>query len=80
MKTLVKGARLLGGPPADLLIDGDRIAEVGSLSAGSDVEVLDADGLVALPPPVEVNGRPDEATSGGDLHAEHPCISFPHRQ
>jgi dihydroorotase len=68
MKTLVKGARLLGGTPADLLIDGDRIVEVGSLSTRRDVEVLDADGLVALPGLVDLHvhlrepGREDAET------------------
>ena len=68
MKTLVKGARLLGGQAADLLIDGDRIVEVGSLSPDADTGVVDADGLVALPGLVDLHvhlrepGREDAET------------------
>jgi dihydroorotase len=68
MKSLIKGARLLGGTPADLLIDGERIVDVGSLSGGSDVAVVDADGLVALPGLVDLHvhlrepGREDAET------------------
>ena len=68
MKTLVKGARLLGGQAADLLIDGDRIVEVGSLSPDGDTGVVDADGLVALPGLVDLHvhlrepGREDAET------------------
>jgi dihydroorotase len=77
VKTLVKGARLLGGRPADLLIDGERIVEVGSLSVGPDVGVVDADGLVALPGLVDLHvhlrepGREDAETvsSGADAAA-----------
>ena len=68
MKTLVKGARLLGGQAADLLIDGDRIVEVGSLSPDADTGVVEADGLVALPGLVDLHvhlrepGREDAET------------------
>ncbi len=68
MKTLVRGARLLGRKSADLLIDGERIVEVGSLSIGSDVGLVDADGLVALPGLVDLHahlrepGREDTET------------------
>ena len=68
MKTIVKGARLLGGQAADLLIDGDRIVEVGSLSPDGDTGVVDADGLVALPGLVDLHvhlrepGREDAET------------------
>ena len=37
--TLIRGARLLGGKAADLLVDGDRIVEVGSLTPGAGTEV-----------------------------------------
>jgi hypothetical protein len=68
VKTLVRGARLLGRKSADLLIDGERIVEVGSLSIGSDVGLVDADGLVALPGLVDLHahlrepGREDTET------------------
>jgi dihydroorotase len=68
MKTLVKGALLLGGQAADLLIDGDRIVEVGSLTPDADTGVVDADGLVALPGLVDLHvhlrepGREDAET------------------
>jgi len=68
VKTLIKGARLLGGDAADLLVDGERIVEVGSLSSGADTQVVDADGLVALPGLVDLHvhlrepGREDAET------------------
>jgi dihydroorotase len=68
MKTLVKGARLLGREAADLLLDGDRIVEVGSLTPDADTGVVDADGLIALPGLVDLHvhlrepGREDAET------------------
>jgi dihydroorotase len=65
---LVKGADLAGAGRADLLIDGGRITEVGSVSAPRDAEVIDADGLVALPGLVDLHthlrepGREDAET------------------
>ena len=67
---LVKGARLLGGAPADLLLKDGRIAAVGSLGngTGSGAQVVDADGLVALPGLVDLHthlrepGREDAET------------------
>ncbi len=83
MKTLITGARLLGGDATDLLLDGGRIVEVGSLTKGRDTEVVDADGLVALPGLVDLHvhlrepGREDaetvstgaEAAAGGGFTA-----------
>jgi dihydroorotase len=66
--TLITGARLLGGKSADLLVDGDRIVEVGSLTPNAGTEVVDADGLVALPGLVDLHvhlrepGREDAET------------------
>ncbi len=67
-KTLLKGARILGGEAADLLLVDGAIAEIGTgLSAGGAVEV-DADGLVALPGFVDLHthlrqpGREDAET------------------
>ena len=54
-RLLIRGARLLGAEAADLLVDDGVIREIGSLRVGSDVEVLDADGLVALPGLVDLH-------------------------
>ena len=68
MKTVVRGARLLGAEPTDLLLHDGVIAEVGSVSAPADAEVVDADGLVALPGLVDLHthlrepGREDAET------------------
>ncbi len=72
---LLRGARPLGGPPADILVDGTRIAAVvPSGEGGADpgargqVTLLDADGLVALPGLVDLHthlrepGREDAET------------------
>ncbi|GAA2147525.1 dihydroorotase [Humibacillus xanthopallidus] len=67
-RLLIRGARLLGAEAADLLVDDGVIREVGSIRAGGDVEVLDADGLVALPGLVDLHvhlrepGREDAET------------------
>jgi dihydroorotase len=67
---LLRGARPLGGEPADLLLADGVVADVGpagSLAAG-DAEVVDADGLVALPGLVDLHthlrepGREDAET------------------
>jgi dihydroorotase len=66
MSYLIRGARILGGEPADLLIRDGRIAEVGGGRSGD--EVVDADGLVALPGLVDLHthlrepGREDAET------------------
>jgi dihydroorotase len=63
---LIKGVRILGGEPADLLLRDGRIAEVGRNLSGD--EVVDADGLVALPGLVDLHthlrepGREDAET------------------
>ncbi len=68
MRTLITGARILGGEAADLLVDGGTIVEVGSLTAARDTQVVDADGLVALPGLVDLHvhlrepGREDAET------------------
>ena len=66
---LVRGARILGGAGADLLVEDGVIREVGSLGpVGAGVEVIDADGLVALPGLVDLHvhlrepGREDAET------------------
>jgi dihydroorotase len=67
-KTLIKGARIIGGEAADLLLVDGVIAEIGTgLGSAGAVEV-DADGLVALPGFVDLHthlrqpGREDAET------------------
>jgi dihydroorotase len=65
---LVRGARVLGGPPTDLLLRAGTIAEVGPRLDGTGARVLDTDGLVALPGLVDLHthlrepGREDAET------------------
>jgi dihydroorotase len=75
---LVRGARPLAGPRADILIDGHLIAEIRATGSGDsghigrqldqDVSVIDADGLIALPGLVDLHthlrepGREDAET------------------
>ncbi len=70
MTYLITGVRPLGGPPADLLLAGDTIAEVGEPGTVSapDATVMPADGLIALPGLVDLHthlrepGREDSET------------------
>ena len=68
MKTLIKGVRILDGDPTDILIDGDRVAEVGPGLTARGATRIDADGLVALPGLVDLHthlrepGREDAET------------------
>jgi dihydroorotase len=65
---LVRGARLLGGEPTDLLLSAGLITEVGSGLRSPDATVIEADGLVALPGLVDLHthlrepGREDTET------------------
>ena len=65
---LVKGADLAGAGAGDLLVRDGVVVEVGSVSAPRDAEVIDADGLVALPGLVDLHthlrepGREDAET------------------
>ncbi|MDV3223240.1 dihydroorotase [Intrasporangium sp.] len=65
---LIKGARLLGREAADVLVEDGVIREVGALTASAETQVLDADGLVALPGLVDLHvhlrepGREDAET------------------
>jgi len=65
---LIKGARLLGGEPADLLLRDGVIAEVGRGLDAAGAQVLDAAGLIALPGLVDLHthlrepGREDAET------------------
>jgi dihydroorotase len=67
---LIKGVRVLGGEPTDLLVRDGVIAATGKVSptTAKGAEVLDADGLVALPGLVDLHthlrepGREDAET------------------
>lgn len=55
---LIRGARPYGEAPRDILIEGDlitRVGEPGSLTVPGDVEVIDAEGLIALPGLVDLH-------------------------
>ncbi|GAA3426505.1 dihydroorotase [Streptosporangium nondiastaticum] len=64
--TVVRGARILGGEPADILIRGGIVEEVGQGLTGD--ETIDARGLIALPGLVDLHthlrepGREDAET------------------
>lgn len=68
MTFLIKGARVLGGEPADLLLAGGRVVEVGPGLSAAGADRVDADGLVALPGLVDLHthlrepGREDAET------------------
>jgi dihydroorotase len=65
---LIKGARLLGGAASDLLLRDGLVAEAGRLTRRPSAELVDADGLVALPGLVDLHthlrepGREDAET------------------
>ncbi len=65
---VVRGARLLGGEPTDLLLRDGRIVEAGAGASIAGAEVVEADGLVALPGLVDLHthlrepGREDAET------------------
>ncbi|MEU1498600.1 dihydroorotase [Streptomyces sp. NPDC005732] len=67
-KILIRGAKVLGGEPQDVLIDGDVIAEVGTGLSAEGAEVVEADGKVLLPGLVDLHthlrepGREDSET------------------
>ena len=56
MTILIRGAALLGKETADILIDGDTISDIGSLTASAD-RVIDAHGLIALPGLVDLHAH-----------------------
>jgi dihydroorotase len=68
VKYLIKGAAILGGTPTDLLLEDGAIAEVGPGLSSQGAEVIDAQGLVALPGLVDLHthlrepGREDAET------------------
>ncbi len=68
MTWVVRGARLLGGDPTDLLLRDGRVEEIGAGLRAARAQVFDADGLVALPGLVDLHthlrepGREDAET------------------
>src|SRR5215204_1243755 len=67
-KYLLTGARILGGEPTDILIDGDVVAAIGAGLDAAGAEVVEATGLIALPGLVDLHthlrepGREDAET------------------
>lgn len=67
-QTLIRGAKILGGAPQDVLIDGQAIAAVGTVPDAAGARVIDAAGLVLLPGLVDLHthlrepGREDSET------------------
>ncbi|MET7490633.1 amidohydrolase family protein, partial [Streptomyces sp. NPDC005538] len=67
-KILIRGAKILGGEPQDVLIDGDTISEVGVGLSAEGAEVVEAAGKVLLPGLVDLHthlrepGREDSET------------------
>ncbi|MCX5522827.1 dihydroorotase [Streptomyces bobili] len=67
-KILIRGARVLGGEPQDVLIDGEIVEAVGSGLSAEGAEVVEADGKVLLPGLVDLHthlrepGREDSET------------------
>ena len=68
MTFLIKGVSVLGGAPTDLLLRDGVVAEAGAGLSAAGAEVVDADGLVALPGLVDLHthlrepGREDAET------------------
>ncbi|MEV0114398.1 dihydroorotase [Streptomyces sp. NPDC050844] len=67
-KTLIRGAKVLGGEPQDVLIDGETIIEVGTGIDAGDATVVEAEGKILLPGLVDLHthlrepGREDSET------------------
>ncbi|MBB1254458.1 dihydroorotase [Streptomyces sp. OF3] len=67
-KILIRGAKVLGGDAADVLVDGETISAVGTGLEAAGATVIDADGLVLLPGLVDLHthlrepGREDSET------------------
>ncbi|MGW7069709.1 dihydroorotase [Streptomyces sp. NPDC054855] len=67
-KTLIRGAKVLGGEPQDVLIDGGTIVEVGTGIDATGATVVEAEGQILLPGLVDLHthlrepGREDSET------------------
>ena len=66
---LVQGARLWGGPSADLLIQHGRIAALSpNLQPGPGAETIDATGCLVLPGCVDAHAHIDKTLWGQPWH------------
>ncbi|MFF9149121.1 dihydroorotase [Streptomyces sp. NPDC014861] len=67
-KILIRGAKVLGGEPQDVLIEGETIEEVGTGLSAEGATVIEADGRILLPGLVDLHthlrepGREDSET------------------
>ncbi|MFJ4871813.1 dihydroorotase [Streptomyces sp. NPDC088757] len=67
-KILIRGAKVLGGEPQDVLIDGETVAEVGTALSAEGATVIEAGGQILLPGLVDLHthlrepGREDSET------------------
>ncbi|WP_030693092.1 dihydroorotase [Streptomyces globisporus] len=67
-KTLIRGAKVLGGDVQDVLVDGETIAEVGTGLSAEGATVIEAEGQILLPGLVDLHthlrepGREDSET------------------
>jgi dihydroorotase len=72
---IITGARLLGGKPVDIRIDGGSVVEIGNRIDAAGARRVDADGLIALPGLVDLHthlrepGREDAETVETGTHA-----------
>lgn len=84
MKTLIKGGTIVTASKtylADLLIDGEKIAWMGTdLPVGEDMQVLDARGQLLLPGGVDVHTHFDlpfgQTVSSDDHYSGHKAAAF----
>jgi dihydroorotase len=66
--TLIRGAKLLGGDPRDVRVEGETIAEIGTGLPADGARVVEADGQILLPGLVDLHthlrepGREDSET------------------
>ncbi|MER5735782.1 MULTISPECIES: dihydroorotase [unclassified Streptomyces] len=67
-KILIRGAKVLGGEPQDVLVDGETIAQVGTGLSAEGATVIEAEGRILLPGLVDLHthlrepGREDSET------------------
>ncbi|MEV8568889.1 dihydroorotase [Streptomyces sp. NPDC051322] len=67
-KIMIRGAKVLGGEPQDVLIDGETIEAVGTGLSAEGAEVIEAEGRILLPGLVDLHthlrepGREDSET------------------
>ncbi|MFF5504252.1 dihydroorotase [Streptomyces roseolus] len=67
-KILIRGAKVLGGEPQDVLLDGETVAEVGTGLSAEGATVIEAEGQILLPGLVDLHthlrepGREDSET------------------